>query len=123
MNATTSCVAACPQGNGTAADNQAYSDCVQECIGEYYYTSTGTPNLATSKAGDAASSATPSVTEVETTITSGGSTFVTSVPHTVTQASDAPASSSTNSDNGAAVYGPVGAGITFFGLLAGILAL
>ncbi|KAK5628124.1 hypothetical protein RRF57_003839 [Xylaria bambusicola] len=122
VNATTSCVAACPQGNGTMADNDAYSDCVQGCIGEFYYTTTGTPNLAT-KAGGSASDATASVSEVKTTITSGGSTFVTEVPKTASQASDAPASTSTKSDNGAAVYGPVGTGITFFGLLAGILAL
>ncbi|KAF2972919.1 hypothetical protein GQX73_g555 [Xylaria multiplex] len=120
VNATTSCVAACPQGNGTAADNQAYADCVEGCIGEFYYTTTGTPNLATSNAGNSGS--TPSVTNVATTITSGGSTFVTSVPSTATQASDAPASSS-SSEGGAAVYGPVGTGLTLFGLLAGFIAL
>ncbi|KAI0508604.1 hypothetical protein F5B22DRAFT_649900 [Xylaria bambusicola] len=120
VNATTSCVAACPQGNGSKADNDAYADCVQGCIGQYYYTSTGTPNLATKAGGNSASEATG---EVKTTITSGGSTFVTEVPKTASQASDAPASTMTNSDNGAAVYGPIGTGITFFGLLAGILAL
>ncbi|KAI0421020.1 hypothetical protein EKO27_g10460 [Xylaria grammica] len=120
VNATTACVAECPQGNGTAADNQAYSDCVQKCIGDYYYTTTGTPNLATSKAGNADGSA--SVTEVATTIVSGGSTIVTSVPHTVSQASDGPSSTS-SSEGAAAVYGPVGTGLTLFGLLAGFVAL
>ncbi|KAI1423074.1 hypothetical protein F5Y12DRAFT_560209 [Xylaria sp. FL1777] len=122
VNATTNCVAGCPQGNGTAADNQAYADCVEKCIGEYYYTTTGTPNLATS---NAASNVGSSVTEVATTITSGGSTFVTSVPHTVSAASDAPKSTS-SSDSGAGVYGPVGTigtGLSLFGLLAGFIAL
>ncbi|KAI0426808.1 hypothetical protein F5Y09DRAFT_50344 [Xylaria sp. FL1042] len=122
VNATTSCVAACPQGNGTAADNQAYADCVETCIGEYYYTTTGTPNLATSNAGNSAGTA--SVTEVATTITSGGSTFVTSVPHSASGASDASQSTGTSSsDSGAGVYGPVGTGLSLFGLLAGFIAL
>ncbi|KAI8956368.1 hypothetical protein F4801DRAFT_13707 [Xylaria longipes] len=119
VNATTACVADCPQGNGTAADNQAYADCVQKCIGEYYYTSTGTPNLATSGAGSSGSSA--FVTQVPTTIVSGGSTIVTSVPSTGSSASGSSPTSST--DSGAAVYGPVGTGLTLFGLLAGFIAL
>ncbi|KAI0109560.1 hypothetical protein GGR51DRAFT_99246 [Nemania sp. FL0031] len=118
VNATTACVAACPQGNGTAADNQAYADCVDKCIGEYYYTSTGTPNLATS-AGSAVGS---SVTQVATTIVSDGSTFVTSVPSTAATGSNS-AQSTSSSDSGAAVYGPVGTGLSLFGLLAGFIAL
>ncbi|KAI0872330.1 hypothetical protein GGS24DRAFT_19646 [Hypoxylon argillaceum] len=117
VNATTACVAACPQGNGTAADNQAYADCVQNCIAEYYYTSTGTPNLATSAASNVGSS----VTQVATTIVSDGSTIVTSVPSTAS-GSSSPAST-TSPDSGAAVYGPVGAGIGLFALLAGFIAL
>lgn len=42
-NATNNCVAACPQGNGTAADNLNYKNCVDGCIGKYYFTSSGTP--------------------------------------------------------------------------------
>ncbi|KAI0489524.1 hypothetical protein F4859DRAFT_461208 [Xylaria cf. heliscus] len=119
VNATTSCVADCPQGNGTAPDNQAYADCVQTCIGQYYYTTTGTPNLATSKAGNSDGGA--SVTQVPTTIVTDGSTIVTSVPSTASSASGSSATSS--SDSGAAVYGPVGTGLTLFGLLAGFIAL
>ncbi|KAI0443125.1 hypothetical protein F4803DRAFT_332372 [Xylaria telfairii] len=119
VNATTSCVAACPQGDGSAADTQKYSDCVQDCIGKYYYTTTGTPNLATSQAGNNGDSA--SVTQIATTIVTDGSTIVTSVPSTVSSASGS--SQTTSSDNGAAVYGPVGTGLTLFGLLAGFIAL
>ncbi|KAI0858381.1 hypothetical protein F4860DRAFT_316528 [Xylaria cubensis] len=121
VNATTSCVAGCPQGNGTAADNQAYADCVKNCIGEYYFTSTGTPNLATSGAGNSGGSS-ASVTQVPTTIVSGGSTFVTSVPSTVSGAS-ASSSPSPTTKNAAASYGPYGTGLTLFGLLAGFVAL
>ncbi|KAI8629245.1 hypothetical protein F5Y19DRAFT_475810 [Xylariaceae sp. FL1651] len=128
VNQTTSCVAACPQGNGTAADNQAYADCVNGCIGQYYFTSTGTPNPSTSgNAGSSNSgSATPSVTQVETTITTHGSTLVTSVPSTVagshTASGDSPASTS-SSHGAAAVYGPVGSGLGLLGVFAGFLAL
>ncbi|KAI1744374.1 hypothetical protein F4680DRAFT_444403 [Xylaria scruposa] len=121
VNATTSCVAGCPQGNGTAADNQAYANCVQNCIGQYYYTSTGTPNLATSGAGNSGSSS-AHVTQVPTTIVSGGSTIVTSVPSTVSGAS-ASSSPSATPKNAAASYGPYGTGLTLFGLLAGFIAL
>ncbi|KAK4105526.1 hypothetical protein N658DRAFT_122803 [Parathielavia hyrcaniae] len=44
VNATNTCVAACPQGNGTEADINAYSTCVSGCIAANYYTSSvGTP--------------------------------------------------------------------------------
>ncbi|KAI1115240.1 hypothetical protein F5Y14DRAFT_140380 [Nemania sp. NC0429] len=119
VNATTSCVAACPQGNGTAEDNTAYAKCVDGCIAEFYYTTTGTPNLATSKAGNDGSS----VTLVPTTITTDGSTITTSVPVTSSGSGSANSASTTSSDSGAAVYGPVGAGLGLFGLLAGFIAL
>lgn len=121
VNATTACVAACPQGNGTAADNQAYADCVQTCIGQYYYTTTGTPNLATS-APAGSGSVTPSVTQIKTTITSGGSTFVTTFASTAA-GSESSSSPTSSSKAGAAVYGPVGTGLGLFGLLAGFIAL
>ncbi|KAB5579887.1 hypothetical protein GE09DRAFT_418123 [Coniochaeta sp. 2T2.1] len=49
VNATNDCVAACPKGNGTAADNLAYQECVDACIGKYYFTATtGSPTGGTS---------------------------------------------------------------------------
>lgn len=42
-NATTSCEAGCPQGNGTEAETQAYASCLNACVSSYYYASgTGT---------------------------------------------------------------------------------
>ncbi|KAI1826470.1 hypothetical protein F4861DRAFT_497364 [Xylaria intraflava] len=119
VNATTTCVAACPQGSGTPSDNQAYANCVNGCIAQFYFTSTGTPNLATSNAGNSAGA---SVTNVQTTITSGGSTFVTDVASTK-GSSETAHPSTTSSKGGAAVYGPVGTGLGLFGLLAGFIAL
>jgi hypothetical protein len=125
VNKTTACVAACPQGSGTAADNQAYSDCVQGCIGQFYFTSSGTPNLATTNSGG--SSAVPSVTQIPTTITTDGKTFTTSIPSTVAPSQSESGSNSptttSSSKGGAAVYGPVGTGLGFLGLLAGFIAL
>lgn len=50
-NATTECVAKCPQGKGTEADTNKYATCVQGCIETHYYeTKSGTPR-ATGAAG------------------------------------------------------------------------
>ncbi|KAI2635029.1 hypothetical protein GGS21DRAFT_490238 [Xylaria nigripes] len=121
VNATTNCVANCPQGNGTAAENKAYADCVDGCIAEFYFTSTGTPNIATGAPGNG-NSASGSVTHVSMTITSGGSTFVTDVPSTM-GSGETNRPSSTSSHGAAAAYGPVGTGLGLFGILAGFLAL
>ncbi|KAI1336452.1 hypothetical protein F5Y15DRAFT_394742 [Xylariaceae sp. FL0016] len=131
VNATTECVAACPQGNGTTTDNANYADCVDGCIAQYYYASTGTPDLATSSGSNSGSgSGSASVTEIKTTMTSGGSTFTTSVPSTVAgddnasaSASGTAAPSSTQPAAAGAMYAPVGSGLGLCGLLAGFLAL
>ncbi|KAG7293012.1 hypothetical protein NEMBOFW57_003057 [Staphylotrichum longicolle] len=44
VNATNSCVAACPQGNGTEAETKKYADCIQGCINTNYFNpTTGQP--------------------------------------------------------------------------------
>lgn len=43
VNATNNCVANCPKGSGTEDDNNKYAECVQGCIGQYYFTASGTP--------------------------------------------------------------------------------
>ncbi|KAI1137037.1 hypothetical protein F5Y05DRAFT_95363 [Hypoxylon sp. FL0543] len=127
VNKTTECVAACPQGNGTAADNTNYANCVDGCIAQYYYTTTGTPNLATSSSGASGSTATPSVTQVQSTVTSDGSTFVTSFSSTVAPSgSGSSASASSTSSSSAAadmLFSPVGTGFGLFSFLAAFLAL
>ncbi|KAI0197768.1 hypothetical protein F4808DRAFT_289820 [Astrocystis sublimbata] len=134
VNATQACVTDCPKGNGTKADNDKYQDCVADCINKFYFTTTGgsSPNTpATTSGSDSDSDSTSSsvkVTQVPTTITSNGMTITTSIASTATvdssdASSDSADATTTNSDNGAAVYGPVGTGFTLFGLLAGLLAL
>ncbi|KAI1817980.1 hypothetical protein GGS20DRAFT_425811 [Poronia punctata] len=130
VNETTTCVANCDQGSGSAADNAAYGDCVSNCIGQFYFTNTGTPDLATSsKAGSNTENGGSSVTQVPTTITSGGSTYTTHVPSTTGGSSnsddDAPPTSS-SSAAAATMYphaGTIGTGLGFVGLLAGVFAL
>ncbi|KAK4140861.1 uncharacterized protein C8A04DRAFT_39593 [Dichotomopilus funicola] len=57
VNDTTKCVANCPKGKGTEADNNKYSQCVQDCIGQHYFTgSAGAPPQATSTAGSGSGS-------------------------------------------------------------------
>ncbi|KAI0379724.1 hypothetical protein F5Y04DRAFT_259008 [Hypomontagnella monticulosa] len=126
VNQTTQCVAECPQGNGTATDNLNYADCVSKCIGQYYYTTSGTPNLQTSSGSSGAS--TPSVTQIESTVTSDGSTFVTSFSSTVAPSesgsSDSASSTTSSSSAGAdMLFSPVGSGIGLFSFLAAFLAL
>ncbi|KAI1400343.1 hypothetical protein F4819DRAFT_461687 [Hypoxylon fuscum] len=131
VNATTDCVAQCPQGNGTASDNLAYADCVNGCIAQYYYSSTGAPHGATTSGASGASGSsgatTPSVTQVESTVTSDGSTFVTSFSSTVAPSGSGSADSASSTSSSAAaadmLFSPVGSGIGLFSFLAAFLAL
>ncbi|OTB16050.1 hypothetical protein K445DRAFT_106577 [Daldinia sp. EC12] len=129
VNQTTECVAECPQGKGSASDNQAYADCVNGCIAQYFYTSTGLPAATTGSGSSGTTKATPTVTQVQSTVTSDGSTFVTSFSTTVAPAetdssdsSSAPASS-TSSAGADMLFSPVGSGLGLFSFLAAFLAL
>ncbi|KAK4220121.1 hypothetical protein QBC37DRAFT_407898 [Rhypophila decipiens] len=51
VNETNRCVAACPKGNGSAAESKAYGECMQGCIDKNFFTSTGTPSVPTAGAG------------------------------------------------------------------------
>jgi len=43
-NATNECVAKCPQGNGSAAQTNAYKNCIDQCVAQnFFVTSEGTP--------------------------------------------------------------------------------
>ena len=59
MNDTTSCVAACDQGDGSAQASNAYAACRNACISSYIITSgTGAPGGAYSTAGQTPAPAT-----------------------------------------------------------------
>lgn len=120
VNATTECVANCDQGNGTAADNQAYANCVDSCIGENYFTSTGTPAQAT---GDSSSDSTATGSDSAATAT-GSSTASGSGDDSDSTATGTGASASATASDSAADALRVGVtGASLFGLLAAFVAL
>lgn len=114
VNATTECVANCDQGNGTAADNTNYGNCVQSCIGENYFTSTGTP-----EATDAAGAASASGASATATATGTGDSSSSSSTGTASSS----ASSSTATGSGADAVRLGATGLSFLALMAGAIAL
>jgi len=109
VNATTACVAACPQGKGTAADIEAYTTCRNNCIADNFLTTGGTP-APTDTSGDHTSN--PSGTSV---IPTGSGT------------SDSPSGTSggagaTNSPGAAPVL-MLSSSVGLLGLFAAMLAL
>lgn len=115
VNATNECVAACPQGNGTATDNLNYENCVSGCVGRFYFTSTGTPS-PTDAAGSNAGSGSGS----------GGSSSVTgaSASHTGSATGSAAGSASSTSSKAAAdIVHVAGPAVGLLGLVAAMLAL
>lgn len=116
MNATTECVANCDQGNGTAADNTNYANCVQACIGQNYFTQTGTPaETGASGSSDSASTATATGTAATASGTASSS-------KTGTASSSSASSTSTSTSAADAIR--VGAtGLSLLAMLAGFMAL
>ncbi len=82
-NATTTCEAQCPQGNGTAADTDSYAKCQASCVSSYFL-SASTTATATGSSGGSASN--------------GGSATFGSAP-TTTGGSSGSASSKSNQKN------------------------
>ncbi|KAF3072144.1 hypothetical protein CFAM422_005841 [Trichoderma lentiforme] len=73
VNATTACVAKCPQGDGSPSQTNTYKLCVNKCISDHYFvTSEGTPSQ-TGAAGDHAASNTGTDTAAAPTGSSGSS--------------------------------------------------
>lgn len=133
-NDTNACVADCPQGDGTEADNEAYGDCVQSCISEHYLTTTFTGGQPTTTAGSSQGDSSQGDSEVTatptpsvSTVTSGSSTYETTVTPTNTEspsetegASEDEATDAPNA--GAMPFSPIGA-TGLLGLVAAFFAL
>lgn len=131
VNATTQCVAACPQGKGTAADNKAYGDCVQGCIGKnYFVTSQGTPEATGAAGGNNAqnsntdTAAAPTGTDssskgTETGPAPTGSAATKSSGASGSKTGSAAAQSSTHN----AAPAIIASGGALFGVVAALLAL
>lgn len=127
VNKTTDCVAKCPQGKGTEEDTQAYIECSQKCIGDYFQTTTFTGGPTQTSGG---SSGTASATPSATTVTSGSSTFVSTVTPSVTsggsssptESSSEDGASETDAEGAGVALGPIGS-TGLLGLVAAFLAL
>ncbi|RYP59994.1 hypothetical protein DL770_010101 [Monosporascus sp. CRB-9-2] len=128
VNDTTSCVADCPQGDGSEEENAAYGECVQSCISDHYLTTTFTggqqpTNTRGSSQGSSEVTPTPSVS----TVTSGSSTYQTTVTPTNT---DSPSETESSSENeatdapngGVMPFSPIGT-TGLLGLVAAFFAL
>ncbi|KAL7821720.1 hypothetical protein V8C44DRAFT_315531 [Trichoderma aethiopicum] len=132
VNATTQCVAKCPQGNGSAAQTQIYKTCIDKCINDHYFvTSEGTPQAtgapgndhqASGTATDSAAAPTgtdSSATDSESTGTATG-TATSSVTKTVTSTRTSSASASATTNAAPAIIASGGA---LMGVVAALLAL
>lgn len=121
VNQNTACAAACDQGNGSAEQNVAWGECVAKCASSFYFGSTGTPN-PTSAGSGSGNSAVTSVKPITSTVTSNGSTYVTTHLSTSTPSGSGAASSPTAPPNAAGMV-TVSTGAGIFGVLAAIFAL
>jgi len=111
ISSNQACIAACPQGNGTEADINAYSNCVTGCIATYYYTASGELAGATTATGASGSGAT------------GGASGSGSAGSTGTSTGGGASSTDTSGKNGAGVIGVSTAGFGLAVFLAAFAAL
>lgn len=119
VNATNACVSACPQGNGTATENDAYRDCLIDCIDKYYFTTTGTPANPTAGPSGTGVVASPSSSPTgsgDVRPSSSGS-----VSGTPTGTGGPAAATNTNAAGGLVRVGTMGVGLV--GFFAAVLAL
>ncbi|RAL12108.1 uncharacterized protein BO97DRAFT_405817 [Aspergillus homomorphus CBS 101889] len=121
-NDTTSCVAACPQGNGSTSETDAYASCQSRCVSSYFWSS------ATASAGSSASTA--SSNDGTTTTGSGSSSSSTGSSKSGSSKSGSSDSTSTATSSGAkssetsnsAAITQLKMGVSTVGLLGFVLA-
>jgi len=73
VNATNNCVAGCNKGNGSAADTASYTNCLNNCIAQNYFTATGTPASPTGGSGSGSGSGSSGAGATTGTGTAGAS--------------------------------------------------
>ncbi|KAL5614477.1 hypothetical protein BROUX41_004582 [Berkeleyomyces rouxiae] len=121
VNATTECVAACPQGNGTEAETQAYITCRDGCIDQFYYnTQSGTPSGTSGSNSGSGSSASASATgSGSSSASSSGSSGSASS----TGSSGSSSSDSATTDTSGASLVSFSSGLGLIGVFVAALAL
>ncbi len=125
VNATNACVSACPQGKGSAADTQAYSTCVQGCIGANYYSpQSGTPQPTNAAgSGSSGSSGSNSAGSGGSGSSASGTAAGGNGDSKATGTATGTAAKSTSSGNAAAAAGVGGGVVGVVGFLAAVMAL
>ncbi|KAL2889293.1 hypothetical protein HOO65_030794 [Ceratocystis lukuohia] len=127
VNATTACVAACPQGNGTEAETQAYIDCSQDCVNQFYYNvvsgtpASGTQGSSGSSASGSAASATASGSSGSSS-SSGSSGSASGTGSSSSSSTSGSGSSATGTSSGASIL-TISSGLGLLGVFAAALAL
>jgi len=126
VNATHDCIAKCDQGDGSKAGNTAYGDCVQTCIADNYYkTSGGTPEATGaaggSGSGSSGSAANPTASGSSAAASASGKSASGSGSGSPTKTSGS--GSTTASGTGAAATATTGAAVALSGSSAAIVGL
>ncbi|KAK3957099.1 hypothetical protein QBC32DRAFT_2094 [Pseudoneurospora amorphoporcata] len=139
VNDTNDCVTACPKGNGTESDNAKYQSCVEDCIGQHYFSATtgaggGGAANPTSPATTTTTGVTRTNVVVVSTVVSGS--FTTTVTSTSTPPSaeepssgggdDSKATSTSTVESTRSAGAAAGRGVAVGGLggfLLGVVAL
>jgi len=115
-NNTNNCVAACPKGNGTAADNAAYATCLEDCIKEYS-TATGAAASGTGDSGNNNAASTGTGTATGSAASGSGASSGSS------HGSSSPSASSTSSSSAADMVRVGGSAVGLLAFLAFFMAL
>lgn len=127
VNDTTNCVAECPQGDGSEAQTQKYSECTQGCIKKYYFDSSqgATPsNGGSGNSGSGASSGAAGQTKtgVVASVTSAAGSAIASASSALESAAASASAAVTSTTPNAAPAVAVGSA-AILGLVAAVIAL
>ncbi|KAJ6000384.1 hypothetical protein N7481_000793 [Penicillium waksmanii] len=121
VNDTNSCVAACPQGTGTAADTKKYTDCQQACFSSHYFPIDGTSATDSSGSGTTASGSSATETGSSSSSTETGSNASGTASGSASGTTETGSAHTSNAANANVKLGASSAGL--FGLVLAAFAL
>jgi len=98
VNATTECMAACPQGNGTAPETAKYAACQTKCINDQFLSNSGSSNSSSDSSSSDSGSGSSNSTATQTTGSGSSESGTSDSNSTTTSTSKTGGTSSTASD-------------------------
>lgn len=132
-NDTNSCVAACPQGTGTPADTEKYTNCQQNCFSSHFFPANGgaatthTTSKTTAATGSSATQTNAEASGSKCTLTPswdpGRYTVLTLFTASTNSASSTSGSASASATNAATNVKMSASGAGLFGLMLAAFAL